>query len=49
LAVHIALKILDTFLWNLDSGCSKHITGDKTLVKDVQMGRGGRITYGDGS
>jgi hypothetical protein len=23
------------------------MTGDKTLLKDVQMGRGGRITYGD--
>jgi hypothetical protein len=23
--------------------------GDKTLLKDVQMGRGGRITYGEGS
>jgi hypothetical protein len=25
------------------------MTGDKTLLKDIQMGRGGRITYGDGS
>jgi hypothetical protein len=23
--------------------------GDKTLLKEVQMGKGGRITYGDGS
>jgi hypothetical protein len=42
-------KILDTCLWYLDSGCSKHMTGDKTLLKEVQMGKGGRITYGDGS
>jgi ribosomal protein L32 len=49
LVAHIALKILDTCLWYLDSGCSKHMTGDKTLLKDVQMGRGGRITYRDGS
>jgi hypothetical protein len=33
----------------LDSSCSKHMTGDKTLLKEVQMGKGGRITYGDGS
>jgi hypothetical protein len=46
---HTARKILDTCLWYLDSGCSKHKTGDKTLLKEVQMGRGGRITYGDGS
>jgi hypothetical protein len=49
LVSHTALKILDTCLWYLDSGCSKHMTGDKTLLKEVQMGRGGRITYGDGS
>jgi hypothetical protein len=49
LVAHIALKILDTCLWYLDSGCSKHVTWDKTLLKEVQMGKGGRITYGDGS
>jgi hypothetical protein len=25
------------------------MTGDKSLLKEVQMGEGGRITYGDGS
>jgi hypothetical protein len=25
------------------------MTGDKTLLKEVQMSRGGRITHGDGS
>jgi hypothetical protein len=49
LVSHTALKILDTCLWYLDSGCSKHMTGDKTLLKEVQMGKGERITYGDGS
>jgi len=49
LVAHTALKILDTCLWYLDSGCSEHMTGDKTLLKEVQMGKGGRITYGDGS
>jgi hypothetical protein len=49
LVSHTALKILDTCLWYLDSGCSKHMTGDKTLLKEVQMGKGGRITYGDGN
>jgi len=49
LVSHTALKILDTCLWYLDSDCSKHMTGDKTLLKEVQMGKGGRITYGDGS
>jgi hypothetical protein len=49
LVAHIAIKILDTCLWYLDSGCSKHMTGDKTLLKEIQMSRGGKITYGDGS
>jgi hypothetical protein len=49
LVAHTALKILDTCQWYLDSGCSKHMTGDKKLLNDVQMGRGGTITYGDGS
>jgi hypothetical protein len=49
LVAHTALKILDTCLWYLDSGCSKHMTGDKILLKEVQMGKGGRIIYGDGS
>jgi hypothetical protein len=49
LVSHTALKILDTCLWYLDSGCSKHMTGNKTLLKDVQIGKGGWITYGDGS
>jgi hypothetical protein len=25
------------------------MTSDKTLLKEVQMGKGGRMTYGDGS
>jgi len=49
LVSHTALKILDTCLWYLDSGCSKHMTSDKTLPEEVQMGKGGRITYGDRS
>jgi hypothetical protein len=49
LVAHTALKILDTCLWYLDNGCSEHMIGDKTLLKEVQMGKGGRITYGDGS
>jgi hypothetical protein len=49
LVSHTALNILDTCLWYLDSGCSKHMTGNKTLLKEVQMHKGGWITYGDGN
>jgi len=41
--------MLDTCLWYLDSRCSKHMTGDKTLFKELKEGRGGKITNGDGS
>jgi hypothetical protein len=49
LVAHIALRVLDTCLWYLDSARSKHMTGDRALLKDIQMGKGGRITFGDGS
>jgi hypothetical protein len=49
LVAHTALKVLDTCLWYLDSACSKHMTGDTALLKDIQMGIGGRITFGEGS
>jgi hypothetical protein len=48
LVAHNALKVLDTCLWYLDNGHSKHMTGDKNLLKKIKMGRGGKITYGDG-
>jgi hypothetical protein len=49
LVAHTVLKVFDTCLWYLDSGCFKHMIGDKTLLKKIQMDRGGKITYGDGS
>jgi len=49
LVAHTALKVLDTCLWYLNSAYSKHMTGDRALLKDIQMARGGRITFGDGS
>jgi hypothetical protein len=48
LVAHTALKVLDTCLWYLNSAFSKHMTGDRSLIKDIQMARGGRINFGDG-
>jgi hypothetical protein len=31
LVAHTALKILDTCLWYLDSGCFKHMIGERSL------------------
>jgi len=34
-------------LWYLDSGCSKHMTGDESLLTDLIMKHGGYVTYDD--
>jgi hypothetical protein len=47
--VHTALSVLNSCLWYLDSACSRHMIGDKTLFKELKEGRSGNITYGDGS
>ena len=49
LVVHTTLSVFNSCLWYLDSGCSKHMTCDKSLFKELKEGnRGGNITYGDG-
>ena len=45
----IALKACDTCLWYLDSGCSKHMAGNKVLFKTLFKGKIGTVTFGDGS
>ena len=44
-----ALKAHDTCLWCLDSGCSRHMTGNKALFKNLFEGKIGTVTFGDGS
>lgn len=48
LAAHTALKVLNTCLWYLDSGCSRHVSGDKSF-KYIDKCSGGNVTFGDGS
>ncbi|KAF5462373.1 hypothetical protein F2P56_018390, partial [Juglans regia] len=45
---HIALKTRDTYMWYLDSGCSRHMSGDKSLFKTVEEYKCGTVTFGDG-
>ena len=33
--------------WYLDSGCSKHMTGDKTMFLSISFKQEGHVTYGD--
>ena len=44
-----ALKACDSCLWYLDSGCSRHMIGNKGLFKTLFEGKIGTITFGDRS
>ena len=44
-----AFKVMDTCLWYLDSGCSRHMTKDRSLFKVFESKKGGNVTFGDGS
>ena len=44
-----AFKVMDTCLWYLDSGCSRHMTGDLSLFKVFESKKGDNVTFGDGS
>ena len=45
----IALRARDSCLWYLDSGCSRHMTGNKGLFKMLFEGKIWTIIFGDGS
>ena len=47
--MHTSLKVFNSYLWYLDSGCSCHITGDKSLFKSLKEKVGDYVTFGDGS
>ena len=49
LFVHTSLKVFNSCLWYIDSGCSRHMTGDKTLFKTLKEKVGDYVTFGDGS
>jgi len=42
----VCLKARDS-LWYLDSGCSRHMMGDKSKLSDFVSKDGGYITFGD--
>ena len=44
-----ALMARDSCIWYLDSGCSRHMTGNKGLFKTLFEGKIGTVTFGDGS
>ena len=44
-----AFKVINMCLWYLDSGCLRHMTGDRSLFKVFESKKGGNVTFGDGS
>ena len=49
LFVHTSLKVFNSCLWYLDNGCSRHMTGDKSLFKTLKEKISDYVTFGDGS
>ncbi|KAL5849177.1 hypothetical protein ACOSQ4_007190 [Xanthoceras sorbifolium] len=48
-AAHYALKAINANSWYLDSGCSRHMSGDKNVFENLVMKDGGWVTFGNGS
>ena len=44
-----AFKVMDRCLWYLDCGCSRHMTGDRSLFMVFESKKDGNITFGNGS
>ena len=44
-----AFKVMDTCSLYLNSGYSRHMTGDRSLFKVFESKKGGNVTFGDGS
>ncbi|XP_059631754.1 uncharacterized protein LOC132274494 [Cornus florida] len=47
--MHTTLRALDPCGWYFDSGCSRHITGDRTLFTTFKGCSVGTVTFGDGN
>ncbi|XP_059635376.1 uncharacterized protein LOC132277543 [Cornus florida] len=47
--MHTALRELGPCGWYFDSGCSRHMTGDRTLFTTFKECSVGTVTFGDGN
>ena len=41
--------MFNSYLWYLDSGCSRHMTGDKSLFKSLKEKEDSYVMFEDGS
>ena len=46
---HLAFSADCSSFWYLDSGCSRHMTGNKSLFTKLEKWKGGLVTFGDGN
>src|ERR1051325_9030882 len=49
LIAHTSLRVSAKEDWYFDSGCSKHMTGNRNLLKDVKPHSVSSVTFGDGA
>ena len=42
-------KVMDTCFWYLNSGCLRHMTGERSLFNVFESKKGGNVTFGEGS
>ncbi|XP_031253456.1 uncharacterized protein LOC116111402 [Pistacia vera] len=45
---HTSLLAFQNDLWYLDSGCSRHVIGNKSLLTELESVDSGHVTYDDG-
>ena len=48
MVVVYALMSTTNNIWYFDSGCSRHMTGDKNMFTSLNDYNGGSVTFGDG-
>ena len=44
-----ALSVQDSHVWYLDSGCLRHMTGEKSMFTSLESYNGGSVRFGDDS
>ncbi|RVX07779.1 Retrovirus-related Pol polyprotein from transposon RE1 [Vitis vinifera] len=49
LVVHTALRASESHSWYFDSGCSRHMTGNRSFFTNFIEFDGGNVTFGDGN
>ena len=49
LVVHTILRVSESHSWYFDSGCSRHMTSNKSFFTNLTQFNEGNVTFGDGN